>query len=121
MHIKHERRMALAMSAALQSDVASARHGCVVFGERNKVLSSACNRQIPMVKQHKHFYTLHAEEMALMQLRRSDRQKARHIYVVRLKGGGNNKLANTCAFSRPCDRCQRRICETLKIPVYYST
>ena len=120
MHSKHERRMALAVSAALHSDVKSARHGCVVFGERNRVLSSACNRQIPVVKQHKHFYTLHAEEMALIKLRRADRPKARHIYVVRLKGG-DNQLASSCAFSRPCDRCQRRICETLKIPVYYST
>ena len=117
-------RLALALEAAKSSNVKSSQHGCVIFGDRNKVLAAGSNRQ---VKQHSREYcmrtvpanltgtilTVHAEETALRQLKRSDRNRVKCVYVGRLHSSSEVSL------SLPCARCQMRM-RDLNVPVYYS-
>ena len=119
-------RLALTLEAARNSNVKSSQHGCVIFGDRNKVLATGSNRQ---VKQHSREYcmrttpadlndtllTVHAEETALRQLKRSDRGRVKCVYVGRL----HSSTEVSTSMSLPCARCQMRM-RALKVPIYYS-
>jgi len=97
-----------AHTIALKSDM-RCKHGCIIIDNKGNIISSACNRSMPVCKEALHSQTIrtykcsfHAEEIAL---RNTDYRKlsGAKMYVIRINSL-NNKTTDYM-YSKPCNKC----------------
>jgi len=97
-----------AHSIALKSDM-RCKHGCIIIDNKGVIISSACNKSMPVCKEILHSKSLrtykcsfHAEEIAL---RNTDYRKlcGAKMYVIRINSL-NNKTTDFMN-SKPCEKC----------------
>lgn len=109
---QHYMDVAAAM-ADKKSDVVCSKHGCVLVGDRGKIMrikSNRCTRNFSA--QRGSHGTYHAEERAVFSLPAHQRRRVRAVYVTIIPG-------NHCR-SNPCERCQRALKHLPNARVFYT-
>ena len=100
----------MAYNIALKSDM-RCKHGCIIIDNKGVVVSSACNKAMPVCKEILYSQlirphcSIHAEELAL---RKSDYRKlsGAKMYVVRINSIEDNSDKSLYFMnSKPCNKC----------------
>lgn len=113
---RHQRYVDVAAAVAVKSDVVCSKHGCVLVGERGKILRVEANRSIRNFSTprgttaHKSY---HAEERAVFSLPARQRWRVRAVYVTRIRGSH--------CHSEPCTRCQRALENLPNARIFYTS
>ena len=107
-HKQDKEILGMAHNIALKSDM-RCKHGCIIIDNKGDIISSACNKSMPICKEILHSRTLrtykcslHAEEMALRNIDYRKLSGAK-MYVIRINSLTNK--TNDFMNSKPCNKC----------------